>query len=76
MAEVARNGDIGAVVSAQTNSVDEVSNELDLLTPSEVKMKTFSKRIEDRADEEKYVQDKTELKIEIARIFKEGKLLL
>ena len=50
MAEVARNGDIGAVVPAQTNSVDEVSNELDLLTPSQVKMKTFSKRIEDRAD--------------------------
>ena len=47
------------------------------MTFSEVKMKPFSKRIEDRAEQDKDVPgDKTELKIEITGLFKEGKLLL
>ena len=77
MAEVARNGDIGAVVPAQTDSVEEDSNELVLLTPSEDKMKYFCKRIEDRIELDKDLPgDKDELKGEIAEIFKGDKHLL
>ena len=61
----------------QTESVVDDSRVWDLLTPSEVKMKHFCKRIEDRIEQDKALPgDKDELKGEVAGIFKEGKLLL
>lgn len=75
MEEVAGNGGIGAVVPAQTALLDEDSDEEDLMTPSEVKMKPFCKRIDDLIELEKACPGvKDELKGKVAGIFKEGKL--